>query len=495
MTRVIAGRICHESHSFSVLPTTLADFAQMELLFGDDIRRLRTGTRSEMGGFIDGAQAYGWDVAWTVSANTAPSGPLTRTTYEALLEPILRAIRGGPPPEAVVLSLHGSMYVEGLPDPEGDLLRRVRAAAGAKTVVAAALDLHANVTDEMVEQADLITSYRTTPHVDQYETGRRLCDLVERTLRGQLRPRMAVARRPMLLGMDLGRTLGDGPMVRLLGQARGLEAGDRRIADISLHPGFPYGDVREGGPSVLVIADGDASLARAAAEQLMDQAQASRDQSTVHLVPVAEAVERARQPARSAGPIILAEYTDGPGGGAYGDATLVLAALLEADLPGTVVGALYDPQTARECIALGVGRQGTFRVGGKTDARYGGGPVEVTGQVSAVSDGLYTRKGPFETGTRASLGPCACIDVGNVRIIVASYRVQAEDREQYRILGIQPESVNVLALKGINHFRADFEAVAREIVFVEAGGIAASDPSIFPWQHLRRPIWPLDAGA
>jgi len=495
MTRVVAGRICHESHSFSVLPTTLYDFAQMELLFGDEILRERTGTRSEMGGFIEGARTYGWDVQWTVSANTAPSGPLTRTTYEALLEPILRACQATPRPDAVLLSLHGSMYVEGLPDPEGDLLDRVRAAVGPKTIVGAALDLHANVTDKMVEHADLITSYRTTPHVDQFETGRRLCDLVERTLRGQLVPRMAVARRPMLLGLDLGRTLGEGPMVRLLRDARELEAKDERVADISLHAGFPYGDVREGGPSVLVITHDDRSVAHTFAERLMDEAERTRDETTVHLVSVAEAIDRARRPASKSGPIILAEYTDGPGGGAYGDATDVLAALLAANIPGTVVGALYDPETVRDCLAAGIGRRGTFRVGGKTDARYGGGPVEITGVVSALSDGQYVRKGPFETGTRASLGQCACIDVGNVRVIVASYRVQAEDREQYRLLGIEPESVNVLALKGINHFRADFEPVAREIVFVEAGGIAASDPSIFPWQHLRRPIWPLDADA
>jgi microcystin degradation protein MlrC len=318
---------------------------------------------------------------------------------------------------------------------------------------------------------------------------------VERTVRGQLRPRMAVARRPMLLGLDLGRTLGEGPMVRLLRDARRLEQQEERIADISLLAGFPYGDVHEGGPSVVVVAHEDAPAARAAAERLMDEAERTRAESTVHLVPVAEAVERARQAASRGGPLILAEYTDGPGGGAYGDATEVLSALLAADLPGTVVGALYDPETARACMAAGVGRRGTFRVGGKTDARYGGGPVAVTGVVSAVSNGDYVRKGPFETGTRASLGPCACIDAGNVKVIVASYRVQAEDREQYRILGIEPETVNVLALKGINHFRADFEPIAREIVFVEAGGIAASDPSIFPWQQLRRPIWPLDAGA
>src|SRR6185369_9459292 len=123
------------------------------------------------------------------------------------------------------------------------------------------------------------------------------------------------------------------------------------------------------------------------------------------------------------------------------------AALLEAQIPGTVVGALYDPESAQQAIAAGVGGACSLRVGGKTDARFGGGPVPLTGIVSAVSDGSYVRKGPFETGTRASLGPSAVITVGAVQVIVASYRVQAEDREQYRILGIDPERANILALK------------------------------------------------
>jgi len=112
--------------------------------------------------------------------------------------------------------------------------------------------------------------------------------------------------------------------------------------------------------------------------------------------------------------------------------------------------------------------------------------------VIALSDGDYVRRGPFETGTRASLGRSARLDADGVQIIVASYRIQAEDREQYRIFGIQPEQSNIIALKGINHFRADFEPIARGIVFVEAGGIVTSDLRVLPYRRVRRPVWPLD---
>lgn len=491
--KVIAARICHESHAFSVLPTTLTDFANQELLVGEQILAQRRSTRSEMGGIIDAADRLGWDLIPVISCNTAPSGPVTRATYEALLEPILREAASTDGLRAVVISLHGSMFVEGLPDPEGDLLRRIKDVVGRHVVLAATLDLHANVTDEMVRHADLMTSYRTTPHVDQFETAMRLCGLVDRTLRREIRPTMHVARRAMIAGMDLGRTLADGPMVQILREARALEHRVPGLLDIGVNAGYPYGDVYDMGPSVVVVGDGDDPAYAQAAEHLMNMAEAMRDVTTVKLVPVETAIQLASEPAAGAGPLLLAEYTDGPGGGGYGDATRLLEALLTARIPGTVVGALYDPVSARQAIALGVGACTVFEIGGRTDARFGGDPVRVEATVVALSDGAYVRRGPFETGTRASLGPCARLDVDGVQVIVASYRIQAEDREQYRILGIDPEGSNVIALKGINHFRADFEPIARGIVFVEAGGIVASDLRVLPYKRVRRPVWPLDA--
>lgn len=490
--KVIVARLSHESHSFSKLVTTLADFAREELRFGPAMLSSAAGTRTELGGITDAARQYSWQLVPTVSACAPTGGPVSRAAYDALTEPLLAAAAAHPDAEAVVLSLHGAMFVEGLPDPEGDLLQRLRERLGASVVLAASLDLHANVTDQMVRNADLMTSYRTTPHVDQYETGLRLCQLVERTLRGEILPRLHVARRAMLSGMDLGRTLRESPMTRLQARARNCEHEVDAVQDISLLAGYYMGDVYEAGPSVLVIGNGgDESCARIAGE-LIDDAYSWRAEKTVRLQSIDAAIARCREPATRPGPLILADYTDGPGGGGYGDATGLLLALLAAHLPGTMVGPMYDPQTAREAIAAGVGGEREFRVGGKTDPAFGGGPLQLRARVLAVSDGRYVRTGPFKTGTPASLGPSALLECGAVRILVASTRMQAEERGQYRVLGIDVEQANVLALKGINHFRADLEPIARGIVFVESGGIHATDLRTLPYRNVRRPIWPLD---
>lgn len=490
--RVLLARLSHESHAFSRLITTLAEFGREELLFGEDILTRLAGTRTEIGGIVEGAREHGWELVPVVSACASTAGPVSRAAYDALTEPILRTLAEQPDIAAVMLSLHGAMFVEGLPDPEGDLLCRIRQQVGPGVPVAATLDLHANVTDAMVRYADILTSYRTTPHVDQHETGRRASGLLQRALRGEIRPRTRVARRPMVAGMDLGRTLGDTPMTRLQARARDWEQGEPAALDISLNAGYYMGDVYEAGPSVLVVADGDDGACQRIADELIDDAFSWREQKTVHLQSVEDAIARCREPADRPGPLILADYTDGPGGGGYGDATRLLQALLDAQLPGTLVGLIHDPESARQAIDAGVGAELDLRVGGKTDQRFGGGPVAVRARVLAVSDGRYVRSGPFKTGTQASIGPSALLRCGEVQVIVASHRVQAEERGQYRVLGVDIERLNVVALKGINHFRADIEPIARGIVFVEAGGIHASDLRTLPYRNLRRPVWPID---
>ena len=489
--KVIAARIAHESHSFSVLDTTLRDYVANELIMGDDIFRLR-GTGSEMGGILAASDALGWELIPVITANASTSGPVTRVTYEALVEPILMALKSEKAYRAIVLSLHGAMYVKGLPDPEGELLARIRDIVGPDMLISVALDLHANVTDKMAACANIMTSYRTTPHTDLYETGARACTLLAQAIDENIRPRCYVARRPTLAGMDLGRTVVEGHMTRMQREARQIEKSASDVLDISLVAGYYMGDVFEAGPSVIVVSRGESEEAERIADRLMDDAYSWKDQITIKLESIDAALEKARQPAMAAGPLILADYTDGPGGGGYGDATRLMKALVDAQISDSVVGPIYDPEAAKLGVAAGVGSVATFLVGGKTDSRFGGEPVKLSGRVVAVSNGEYIRKGPFRRGTPGSLGQSFVLEVGCVRVIVCSKRMQAEEREQYRIFGIDPEQVNVIALKGVNLFRADFEPMARDIVFVEAGGIHASDLRTLPYTNVRRPIWPLD---
>lgn len=489
---VFACGTVHESHSFNRIPTPLSAFhcampgdiaAQPHLL----------GTRSIEGGVLMAASELGWDLHFPFVAQATPSGPLTRDCFKVLTDRMIDALRSIGAVDGVLMPLHGAMCAVDEVDCEGVMIARVREVVGPEVPIAIALDPHANVTDRMARLADILTSYRTTPHVDQWDTTYRAAQLLDAAMRRRTQPKLYVGRLPMLAGMDMGRTLDPaGPMAQLQSAARGIEQTEPGVLNIECNAGFYYGDVAEAGPSIVVTGDGDDPRYQKVADDLILDAWKSREFVSITFTPLDEAIERARRVPDGKGPLILVDYTDGPAGGAHADGTTLLALLLAADIPGTVVGPIFDPEAAALAITAGQDASLSLSVGGRVDPAYGGGPVALEATVDRVSDGRYLRKGPFATGTIGEFGPSASLSTGNVRVIVVSQRVQPEDREQYRLFGIDPEDVNILACKGINHFRADFEAISRELVFVDTGGLVSIDFTIFPFRNVRRPIWPLD---
>ena len=224
----------------------------------------------------------------------------------------------------------------------------------------------------------------------------------------------------------------------------------------------------------------------------MDFAWETRDIKTIRLLPIDEAMTIAKAPAEGAGPLLIGDYTDCPGGAGVGDGTNLLAAMIAAELQNAALGSIADAAAAQACIALGVGATVTLELGGTFDSANGGGPLRVTGVVKAISDGRVVRKGPFATGSVTNYGPSALLQVGGIAVVVATHRVQIDDREQFRIFGLQPETMNILACKAMNHFRADFEAIGRRLIYVDSGGITSFDWGRYPYRNVRRPIWPLD---
>ncbi|ESZ24764.1 MlrC C-terminal domain-containing protein, partial [Mesorhizobium sp. L2C066B000] len=172
--------------------------------------------------------------------------------------------------------------------------------------------------------------------------------------------------------------------------------------------------------------------------------------------------------------------------------TNLIRALIAAGIKGVAVGAIADSDAAAAGLKAGIGATVTVDLGGKKDPRFSGTPIRLIGTVGAVSDGIYVRKGKVANGTRANMGPSFRLDLDGMQIIVATYATPIYEREQFRMYGIEPERVNILACKAMNHFRADFEPIGRRLIYVDAGGLCSLNFKQFPWKKLRRPIWPLD---
>lgn len=485
--RVLVAEFMHETNTFSVQPTDEAAFRRCQLQHDDEVAATYRGTWSALGAAFEAAEELGWSLAHPIAAHANPSGRVTDAAFDSIADKIVAAASGV---DGVLLHLHGAMSTESHDDGEGELLARLRAAIGSKVPVVVELDLHATVTEAMARHASALIAYRTYPHVDQYERAWQGARLLHRAMAGEIAPVVAVARRPVLYALDGGRTT-SAPMIELLRRADDIERSGQALV-VSIQAGFSSADVHDIGPSVAVTTDGDRAAAQKLAESLMDYVWEQRHHSTIHFTPLPEAMAKARLANGADRPLIIADYADNPGAGAYGDSTTLLRALIEADIRNAAFHAICDPQAVREAQAAGVGNTVMLDLGGKVDPKVGGGPFRLTAHVAAITDGEVIQYGPMGGGVSRSYGLSARLRVGGIDIVVISNNGQAIDLAQFTSLGIDPTRCSTLVVKSMQHFRAAFEPIAREVVEVDTGALCTKDFKARPYRRVRRPIWPLD---
>ena len=219
MPRVLTARFMHETNTFSRVPTDMAMFRRRDFHLENEIPAAFRGTRSAFGATFEAADKYGWTLIHPVSANPNPSGTVTNDAFETVAGMILGAVDSKGPIDGALVHLHGAMVSDSHEDAEGEFLARLRRRVGPEVPVVVTLDLHANVTKQMADNANALIAYRTYPHIDQYERAWQGAELLERAMRGEIRPLTVIARRPMLYGLDHGRTQ-RGPMAELIALAK-----------------------------------------------------------------------------------------------------------------------------------------------------------------------------------------------------------------------------------------------------------------------------------
>lgn len=485
--KVLLAEFMHETNTFSVQTTGEAAFRASGCAQGDAVPAAFRGTRTAMGAAFEAADAFGWELAHPLVAGANPSGRVADACFETFAGMILDAAQGV---DGVLLHLHGAMATQSSDDGEGVLLERLRARVGPAVPVVVELDLHATVTDKMAANANALVAYRTYPHVDMYERMQQCAALLDRAMKGEIAPRCVVARRPILYALDGGRSTSP-VMIELYRRAGALEAAGAALV-VSIQAGFSSADVFDIGPSVAVTANDDAT-ARRIAEEFADYIWEQRAVSTIRFTPLAEAMAKAKAGEGVAQrPLVISDYSDNPGSGAYGDATNLLKAMIEADLQDVGFHAICDPQAVLDAQRIGVGQTGRIALGGKVDPTTGGGPLTLDAYVVALTDGRFVCHGPMHGGTWRNHGLSAVLRVGGVEIVVVTHNGQATDLAQFTAMGIDPTRKATLAVKSMQHFRAAFEPIAREVVEVDTGALSTRNFKERPYRRVRRPIWPLD---
>jgi microcystin degradation protein MlrC len=488
MMRIALGCFHQESQSFSPVPGSWEHFGPREVLRGEALIDVFSGTGTGLGGALGFAEENGIEVAPLLSAMASSSaGHLERDVFVTIRDELVHRLEGALPVDGVLLVLHGSMVVDGYDDGTGEILRAFRKVLGADVPLVGTLDLHANVTRQMVERATALVGYHTAPHVDLDETSRRGMRLLVGTIEGKVTPASALRRLPMILPGETARTT-DGPYADIVGQAEALMA-TSSVLDASIFSVQPWLDVFDVASSVLVVTDGDEDAAGREADRLADEFWRRRAEYDIDLVPLEEAIRQALDSDRH--PFVLADSADAPSSGAPGDSTAVLAALLEADPKKSCLHNIVDADAVEAMVRAGGGETVTVTVGaGHAPSFYR--PLEVTGRVRLISDGAFTQKGPGFHGQVLHRGRTAVLRIGHIHLVVMERAVLQWDRELYRSVGLEPTDAQIVVVKSPAGFRADFGPIAAETLIVDAPGVCSPNLRALPFEHIRRPIHPLD---
>jgi microcystin degradation protein MlrC len=488
--RIVIGEFKQETNTFVTSYTSRRQFEDFHLWYGDAMLDGLRDTNTEVAGFLDICDERGIEVVPTLAAFAISGGPLVSATYTTLRDELLQRIDAARPFDAVLLALHGAMVAVGEPDADGATLAAVRKLIGPHTPLVVSLDLHANVTARAATYADAIVGFRTSPHIDQRETGRRAARLLADWLAGTSRPTMAHVRIPMIAPASTHVHFLAGPFKRLMDAGQAIE--EREALAASVFTVQPWLDVPDLGFATVVVTDGDQAAAARLAQQLAAQAWAERHAFLeTQLVPPEEAIAAAL--AETVGPVVLSDLADGTAAGSPGDATAVIAALLAAAPDRPALVCVCDPEVAAEAQRIGVGRAIDTLVGGKRDNRYNR-PVRFDGHVEFAAPASYRFTGQAYTGITMDMGLSAVLRCGQVFLLVTSNPVMTVDPALYRAVGLEPADAQIVVVKSHIQFRAGYAPIARKIILLDSPGMSSDHLTSLDFRHVGRPLFPLDDG-
>lgn len=485
--RIAVAGFMHESNTFAPLPADLARFREGSLTYGDAVVPIWQDAHHEVGGFIEGAAKFEYELVPVAMAWATPAGPVTDEFYSHFTDALTTGLKLARA-DGVLLALHGAMVTPKYPDADAETLRRVRAAIGPSVPLVATLDFHGNIGPSMADTANALVGYQTYPHVDQRQRGVVAAEILTRTVHGKVRAVCHVAKPPMLLNL-LGQDTARPPMSDLMAQARAAEKRPG-VLSVSLMAGFPYADAPDMGASVIAVTDGDKALAKAVADELAAAMWAVRERLNVVPPQPEEAVRLAL--ACEQRPALLIDLGDNIGGGSAGDGTVLLAELLKQRAKGFVV-VMHAPAAVAQAKDAGVGGRVAVRVGGSTGDLHGP-PLSIRGLVRSLHDGRWLEPEARHGGRRQNdQGHTAVIDLAdNNLLVVNTLRTPPFSLGQLTSLGIDPKQAAAVVVKAAVAYKAAYAPVGGTIIEVDTPGLTAINAARFEYTRIARPMYPLE---
>ncbi|MDB5539147.1 MAG: microcystin degradation protein MlrC [Devosia sp.] len=489
--RILLAGLFHETHTFVDETTGLPEFT---INRGDAVLA-RRGDGSTIDGFLEVAEAEGWDVVPVADYSALPSGTADHAVFELFWNELRAGLETALADGGLVgiwLALHGAMVTTGSVDPEGDLLARIRAIPGAEHLpLFGVFDLHATFTARMAKHANGLVAYRENPHTDARESAVRSAELLARSLRDGVLPHM-LSRNAPIIWAPTGVGTADRPMRDLEALARQIEAGNPDIWTVNVVAGYSFSDIPDAGVAFSVTTTGSDAVARAALDRLEQLAIELRELGIPREWDLDAALAEVK--AFTDGPNLIVEPSDNIGGGAPGDCTAVLRGFLRHGITNAAV-AIADPAAVRALADARPGDRRTLSIGGK-GSRLDPGPVDLEVTFLSRSDGAFTLEDRHShlaamQGIHFSMGPSAVVEANGIRILLSSRKTPPFDLAQFRSQGIIPEDLSVIGVKAAVAHRRAYDPIARRSYTVTTPGPCTSALATLPYRRLRTPVFPV----
>ncbi|MGD2200775.1 MAG: M81 family metallopeptidase [Candidatus Bathyarchaeota archaeon] len=490
--RIAVASFSHETCTFCPRLTTVEDFEFGGVPKGQEVLDSVRGIPSYINGYIKVAEAEpDVELVGILAASRSRGGSsgswLTKECFDKYSYGIAEGIREAGEIDGVLLALHGAMAVTGVPKPEAEIARRVRAVVGADIPIMVTLDLHANEDHELAEAADGVFILKTYPHVDSEEIGMMAARCMVQTVRGEIKPVMAV-RKPRIMTPSVYQGTGVYPAKDIMERARGWEAKEDNIYAVSVAFGFAYADVPDVGATVMVVTDGDEALAERVAQDVSDYIWGLREPFAGKILPkTEEGVKKAIEAAEAdRTPVVIADHSD-----RTGDGTHILRELIAQGGRNFCVATIADEGAIQEIHEKAeVGEKVIQEVGGYA-TEWSGAPVEIEGEVEFLGDCSFTMTGPMSRGATRDLGTVAVLGFGeNNHVVVTPHLHQVLDDAIFPALGLNLGDLDIISIKSRVHFRAYYNDVAGEIIEIDAPGLGPADVTQHQFENIPENLYP-----
>jgi microcystin degradation protein MlrC len=482
----------HETNTFSPLETPISAFAAGVGLRNPPIGEQAIGIYGSadfaFSALVDTARERGAEISVPIAAYAEPSGKVADDAFETIVNAICTDVARGC--DAVLLDLHGAMVTRSFDDGEGELLKRIRQ-VNPGIPIAVALDFHTNLTEDMVANCTVIDGYRTYPHIDMYDTGKRVANTLFHVLETRASTKMCWRSVPMMTHM-IRQTPLKQPMKDIMDKAI-ASVKSAQVLNASVFGGFPLADIPHVSLSALTVEYAHSDKGQEIVNDLCGMSWQRRADFIFDPEDLEVSVKKAKK--FTDFPVVIADHGDNSGAGGSADDLSVLDEMLVQGLENIAAGPVWDPQAAEQMITAGEGASLTLRIGGKTDVpeiNQTGHGITISGRVSKITDGRFIITGPMQTGLLVNLGRTAVLKTDALELVVCEERWEPYDTGCFTHAGIDPLKKKYILIKSRQHFRASYEPIAAHVVLAAGPGVCSSDYSQFNFENLVRPIYPLD---